>query len=144
MMINMESIFHTRKNTFQRENLLVCQTESNLLAASHCPTNIASWHLPCNVAPQTPQDHAGRSLKQCPMNSNHPGSHATRDAGDPLLSVAASWSFGHKRLFVRQERLSECQAWRSERLILEPTSPREANANRLGRWYSQFASSMTR
>ena len=140
MMISMESIFHTRKNTFQRENLLVCQTESNLLAASHCLTNLASWHLPCNVAPRTPQHRARRSLRPCPMNSNHPGSHATRGAGDPLVSVAASWSFGHQRLFVRQEMLSEYQAWRSERLILEPTSPREARPSRLGPWCSRLAS----
>src|SRR6185369_7610411 len=139
-MINMESIFHTRKNTFQRENPFVCQTESNLLAASRCPTNLASWHLPCNEAPRTPQHNARRLLKPCPMNANHPGSQAPRGAGDPLVSVVASWSFGHQRLFTRQEMLSECQAWRSERLILEPTSPREARPSRLGPWFSPLAS----
>jgi len=76
------------------------------------------------------------------MNFNHSG-YATRGAGDSRVSVVAvSWSFGHQRLFSRQEMLSECQAWRSEGFILEPTSPREAKANRLGRWYSQFASWM--
>ena len=78
------------------------------------------------------------------MNSNRPGSHATRDAGDPLVPVVMSWSFGHQRLFTRQEMLSECQAWRSERLILEPTSPREARPSRLGPWYSPVASWVAR
>jgi hypothetical protein len=118
MMIGMESSFHRRKNTFQREKLPDRQTSPNLLRASKSPINFETWHLPCNEAPRTPKHRTRRLIKPCQMNSND----SSQSNGASGCSEAFARSFGHLRLFPRQEMFSEWQTWRSERLAFQATS----------------------
>lgn len=139
MMIGMESSFHRRKNTFQREKLPDSQTSPNLLGASKRPINFETWHLPCNEAPRTPQHRSRRLIKPCQMNSNESGSQSNGGVSD--CSEAFARSFGHLRLFPRQEMFSEWQTWRSERLAFQATSLIKA---RPLCWHSRFATWLAR
>jgi|SRR5712671_1639964 len=85
MRIGMESSFHTRKNTFQTENLPEDRTTPNSLEASSGSTKLVGWHLPCNEVSQTPHRERGALKKPCRMNSKLPGNQASCSAGYRLV-----------------------------------------------------------